>query len=105
MNVSPTEPIAAKNLADLAEKVKKAVPEAVPGAGTWYYMSDLTKTKKGLYDEGAWTPFDAKMQLEVENAYTMGAKDCTYEKYFIRFADMMQFHADDHSRQRPVKRM
>eukprot|EP00930_Biecheleria_cincta_P027484 TRINITY_DN19305_c0_g1_i1.p2 TRINITY_DN19305_c0_g1~~TRINITY_DN19305_c0_g1_i1.p2 ORF type:complete len:175 (-),score=49.30 TRINITY_DN19305_c0_g1_i1:300-824(-) len=101
--------IAAKEFAGVAAKLKKTKStEALPGTGTWYFMSDLRKMKVGADDSKAWTKYDAKMNKQLEVAYTKGFKQYTMKfkdkEYIVKFKAMMQFRADDKSLQRPVKR-
>merc|ERR1712232_876792 len=101
--------IPAAEFAKMAGKVKKTKSkEALPGAGTWYFMSDLRKMKAGEDDSKAWTKYDAKMNKQLEDAYSKGFKQYTMKRgdvhYIVKFKSMMQFRQDDKSLQRPVKR-
>lgn len=101
--------IAAKEFADVAAKLKKTKSkETVAGEGQWYFMSDLRKMKAGVDDANAWTKYDAKMNKQLETAYSKGFKQYTMsfkgKQYIVKFSSMMQFRADDKSLQRPVKR-
>merc|ERR1712130_349219 len=101
--------IPAAGFAKVAASLKKSKSsEALPGAGTWYFMSDLRKMKVGADDPKAWTKFDAKMNKQLETAYTKGFAQYTMthgdRTYIVKFKSMMQFRADDKSLQRPVKR-
>merc|ERR1712137_911963 len=101
--------IPAANFAKMAAGLKKSKSsEALPGAGTWYFMSDLRKMKVGSEDPKAWTKFDPKMNKQLETAYTKGFAQYTMKHadktYIVKFKNMMQFRADDKSLQRPVKR-
>merc|ERR1719277_1784963 len=101
--------IAAKEFAGVASKLKKTKStEALPGTGTWYFMSDLRKMKVGADDSKAWTKYDAKMNKALEDAYSKGFKQYTMKhgdkEYVVKFSSMMQFRTDDKSLQRPVKR-
>lgn len=101
--------IAAKEFADVAAKLKKTKSkETVAGEGQWYFMSDLRKMKAGVDDPKAWTKYDAKMNKQLETAYSKGFKQYTMnfkdKQYIVKFSTMMQFRADDKTLQRPVKR-
>merc|ERR1719329_306382 len=100
--------IAAKSFAAVAAKAKAKGPGAPPGAGTWYFMSDLRKTKEGADDSKCWTKYDAKMNKALEMAYTKNFKQYTSKfkdkEYIVKFKQMIQFRADDKNLQRPVKR-
>mmetsp|Transcript_84926 Transcript_84926/g.235531 ORF Transcript_84926/g.235531 Transcript_84926/m.235531 type:complete len:182 (-) Transcript_84926:91-636(-) len=82
---------------------------AKPEKTTWYFMSDLRKTKAGTFDEKAWKPFDATMTGKLETAYNKGQKQVklTFKEreYIVKFADMMQYRVDDKNLQRPIKRV
>mmetsp|Transcript_13546 Transcript_13546/g.30852 ORF Transcript_13546/g.30852 Transcript_13546/m.30852 type:complete len:200 (+) Transcript_13546:108-707(+) len=101
--------IAAKEFAAVAAKAKAKADESPPGSGTWYFMSDLRKTVGGADDDKAWTKYDAKMNKQLEMAYSKGFKQFTMTRgdvaYIVKFKTMMQFRADDKSLQRPVKRV
>ena len=47
------------------------------GDGQWYFMSDLRKMKAGVDDSNAWTKYDAKMNKQLETAYSKGFKQYT----------------------------
>merc|ERR1712217_246785 len=101
--------IAAKEFAKMATKVKKSKSqETLPGAGQWYFMSDLRKMKEGADDPKAWTKYDTKMNKQLEMAYTKGFKQYTMKfkehEYVVKFKNMMQFRTDNKFLQRPVKR-
>eukprot|EP00928_Gymnodinium_smaydae_P072991 TRINITY_DN56264_c0_g1_i1.p1 TRINITY_DN56264_c0_g1~~TRINITY_DN56264_c0_g1_i1.p1 ORF type:complete len:212 (+),score=74.85 TRINITY_DN56264_c0_g1_i1:67-636(+) len=101
--------IAAKEFAGVAAKLKKSKSkETVAGSGQWYFMSDLRKLKVGVDDSKAWTKYDAKMNKQLEMAYSKGFKQYTMKfkdkEYVVKFSTMMQFRTDDKSLQRPVKR-
>lgn len=101
--------IPAKEFASMASKVKKSSSSAaLPGSGTWYFMSDLRKMKVGSDDPKAWTKYTPKMNTQLETAYTKGFKQYTMKfkdvEYIVKFGSMMQFRKDDKSLQRPVKR-
>merc|ERR1712151_1372246 len=103
--------IAAKSFAKVASTLKKsASQETMKGAGKWYFMSDLRKTKDGAYDEAAWQPYDGKMNKALEMAFSKNFKQYTYQatngnQYVVKFKTMMQFRTDDKYLQRPVKRV
>mmetsp|Transcript_9461 Transcript_9461/g.17571 ORF Transcript_9461/g.17571 Transcript_9461/m.17571 type:complete len:200 (+) Transcript_9461:58-657(+) len=102
--------IAAKSFAAVAAKAKTAAGAgSAPGSGTWYFMSDLRKMKKGVDDDKAWTKFAPKPNKALEMAYKKGDSQYTMaiagHKYIVKFKSMMQFRADDKSLQRPVKRV
>mmetsp|Transcript_64445 Transcript_64445/g.145421 ORF Transcript_64445/g.145421 Transcript_64445/m.145421 type:complete len:199 (+) Transcript_64445:77-673(+) len=100
--------VAAKSFASVAAKAKSSGGKSAPGAGTWYFMSDLRKMKVGADDSKAWTKYDAKMTKALEDAYSKGFKQYTMKHgdktYIVKFKTMMQFRADDKYLQRPVKR-
>merc|ERR1719375_556637 len=101
--------IAAKEFAGMAAKLKKTKSsEALPGTGTWYFMSDLRKMKEGAEDPKAWTKYTPKMNKQLEDAYSKGFKQYTMtfkdKQYVVKFKTMMQFRTDDKTLQRPVKR-
>mmetsp|Transcript_3612 Transcript_3612/g.8505 ORF Transcript_3612/g.8505 Transcript_3612/m.8505 type:complete len:196 (+) Transcript_3612:73-660(+) len=103
--------IADKTFAAVAAKAKaaSAAGASPPGSGTWYFMSDLRKSKDGAYDEKAWKKYDPKMNKALEMAYTKGFAQYTMKfkdkNYIVKFKTMMQFRADDKYLQRPVKRV
>merc|ERR1712146_729259 len=100
--------VAAKGFAAVAAKAKAAGGGSPHGSGTWYFMSDLRKLKEGHDDPKCWTKYDAKMNKQLEMAYTKGFKQYTSKfkdkEYIVKFKTMMQFRADDKNLQRPVKR-
>jgi len=101
--------IPAKEFAGMAAKLKKSSSSAaLPGTGTWYFMSDLRKMKVGSDDPKAWTKYTPKMNTQLETAYSKGFKQYTMKfkdvEYIVKFSSMMQFRKDDKSLQRPVKR-
>mmetsp|Transcript_62574 Transcript_62574/g.202877 ORF Transcript_62574/g.202877 Transcript_62574/m.202877 type:complete len:190 (-) Transcript_62574:138-707(-) len=100
--------IAAKSFAAVAAKAKSGETSA-KGSGTWYFMSDLRKTKAGADDSKAWHKFDPKMNKALEMAYTKNFSQYTMtfkgREYIVKFKTMMQFRADDKTLQRPVKRV
>lgn len=104
-------PAAASSFVDVAMKAKAKVGDAgsPPGSGTWYFMKDLRKTKVGADDAEAWAKYDAKMNKQLEMAYSKGFSQYTMKhkdaKYIVKFASMVQFRADDTYLQRPVKRL
>ncbi|CAE7682591.1 unnamed protein product, partial [Symbiodinium pilosum] len=81
--------IAAKEFAAVASKLKKTKSkETVAGEGKWYYMSDLRKMKVGTDDPKAWTAYNAKMNKQLETAYSKGCKQYTMtlgdKKYCVK---------------------
>eukprot|EP00438_Fugacium_kawagutii_P023814 Skav204935 [mRNA] locus=scaffold2514:68997:87350:+ [translate_table: standard] len=63
--------------------------ETVAGEGQWYFMSDLRKMKAGVDDPHAWTKYDAKMNKQLETAYSKGFKQYTMtfkdKQYIVKF--------------------
>merc|ERR1711933_79315 len=58
--------VAAKEFAKVASTLKKSRSQgALPGSGTWYFMSDLRKMKGGIDDPKAWTKYNAKMNKQL----------------------------------------
>merc|ERR1719162_66999 len=100
--------IVAKSFAAVAAKAKAGGGGSPHGSGTWFFMSDLRKSKEGHDDPKCWKKYDLKMNKALEMAYTKGFKQYTSKfkdkEYIVKFKTMMQFRADDKNLQRPVKR-
>jgi len=69
--------------------------ETVAGEGQWYFMSDLRKMKAGVDDANAWTKYDAKMNKQLETAYSKGFKQYTMsfkgKQYIVKLLRSIQY--------------